>query len=703
VTPMTRAHASRLSLIGAALITAGMLQPSLAGAQAAARAAEKDAVVPLTDLVLFTSGVGFFQHEGTVEGNARMALTFSADQVNDLLKSLVLRDMDGGSIQSVTYSSRDPITRTLKSFSVDLTANTTLAGLLTQTRGEAVELVLPDKVTGTIISVERREEQQGEKGFIAGEFLNLNTQTGIRSIALSQIQGIRFLRKEIQDDLAQALQVLSSSHGIEKKTVVLHFTGSGKRRVRIGYILEAPVWKTSYRLVLAEKEGHLLQGWAMVENTSDTDWKAVSLALVSGRPITFVMDLYQPLYLQRPEVQLELYESLRPKTYQMAMGEPAPETEMMDEEAGFSAKRAEAPAAKSAPAPSMTRESARAPAGGAASSRDFAVNQGVSAMAQAGEVGSLFQYAIEKPVTLPRQQSALLPIVNETIAGERFSIYNESTHPKYPLNAVKLKNTSRLHLMQGPITVFDGGMYAGDAQITDLAAGGEQIISYAMDLDTEVEPLQGPAPETLVTVRISRGIFTYTNKATRERVYNMKNRGTKARTVLVEHPFAAEWTLVSPKDPLERARNVYRFAVPVAAGKTAKLTVTEERMVEQSVSVTSMQGSTIDFYVKSQVVSRSVKDALTKLLVLKQKLADTMDQRNRLETRVKDIGVDQDRIRANMDRLSQSSELYKKYVKTLTDQEEEISKLRDQIAQGRDLEASQRKDVETYILSIDVK
>ncbi|MBE3064838.1 MAG: hypothetical protein IMZ69_07455, partial [Spirochaetes bacterium] len=341
---MVRTSRSRLSLI-AALLIAGALLPLAAFSQAV----EKETVVPLTNLVLFTSGVGFFQHEGTVEGNARMELTFSADQVNDLLKSLVLRDMDGGSIQSVTYSSRDPITRTLKSFSIDLTTNPTLAALLTQTRGEAVELTLSERLTGTIISIERREGQAGAKGYFAGEYLNLNTQAGIRSIALSEIQGIRFLRKEIQDDLAQALQVLSSSHGIEKKKVVLHFTGSGRRRVRIGYILEAPVWKTSYRLVLGEKDSHLLQGWAMVENTSDADWKEVGLALVSGRPITFVMDLYQPLYLQRPEVQLELYESLRPKTYQMAMEQAVTET-VMDDEERYSAKRAEAPS-KSLAAP----------------------------------------------------------------------------------------------------------------------------------------------------------------------------------------------------------------------------------------------------------------------------------------------------------------------------------------------------------------
>jgi len=313
-----------------------------------AQAVEKDATVPLSGLVLFTSGVGYFQHDGTVDGNAKMELTFSSSQINDLLKSLVLRDLDGGTISSVTYSSRDPITRTLKGFSIDLTSSPTLASLLTQTRGEAIEVTMTggNKVTGAIISVEAREATAGSKGDFAGDFLNLSTDTGITSVALIDVQGIRFLRKEVQDDLAQALQVLSTSHGIEKKKLVLHFAGTGKRRVRIGYILESPVWKTSYRLVLGDTGQHLLQGWALVENTSDTDWKSVGLSLVSGRPITFTMDLYQPLYVQRPVVQLELYQSLLPRTNQMAMDEQASAEEYAAPAAQPSA--APAPAAKSA-------------------------------------------------------------------------------------------------------------------------------------------------------------------------------------------------------------------------------------------------------------------------------------------------------------------------------------------------------------------
>jgi hypothetical protein len=668
-----------------------------------AQTEEKDVTVPLTNLVLFTSGVGYFQHEGIVDGNARMELTFSSSQVNDLLKSLVLRDLDGGSVSSVTYSSRDPITRTLKSFAIDLTANPTLANLLAQTRGESIEATMTGgkTITGSIISVETREVQPGGRddaalrgGNVAEDFLNLSSSTGIVSLALQDVQGIRFLRKEVQDDLAQALQVLSSSHGIEKKKLVLHFAGSGKRRVRIGYILESPVWKTSYRLVLADSAQHLLQGWALVENTSDTDWRSVALSLVSGRPITFVMDLYQPLYVQRPEVQLELYQSLRPTTNQMAMDEDQAAPEM---------------APQAAPAPSMAKSAApsaqaraSASAAPARSSEELSLTQGVSAAATGAQLGDLFQYVIDKPVSLPRQQSAMLPILNQQVSGERFSLYNPNTDPRYPLIAVKLKNTSTLHLMQGPITVFDGGSYAGDAEITDMAPGAEQLITYALDLDTEVAPQQGASPVSLVSVKVSKGVFYYTNKQQREIDYGIKNRSTKNRTVLIEHPLQADWTLASPKEPTERTRDMYRFAVPVAAGKSASLAVIETRTVDQSVMLASMGGDQVAIYLRSPVVSQAVKTALQKLVTLQQKLSDTTSQRTRLEARINEITADQGRIRQNMDRLSQTSDLYKRYVKTLSDEEDELARIADNVAKLRDLEASQRKDVGDFIQSLEV-
>ena len=464
----------------------------------------------------------------------------------------------------------------------------------------------------------------------------------------------------------------------------------------VGYILESPVWKTSYRLVLGDKASHFLQGWALVENTTDGDWKNVALNLVSGRPITFTMDLYQPLYIQRPEVQLELYQSLVPKTNEMAMEETQADREQPEAEAAPSTPRsAAAPMAKSAQAPGARALLGLSGGGG------LALSQGVSSAAQAGQIGDLFQYSIEKPVTLPRQQSAMLPIINQQVSGERVSLYNEATQPKYPLNAVRLSNTSSLHLMQGPITVFDGGGYAGDAEISDLPPGGTQLVTYAIDLDTEVEAVPGPTPESLVSVKISRGVFYYTNKQQTERDYNVKNRGTKDRTVLIEHPYLPDWTLASPKEPAERTRDAYRFALPVSAGKEARLSVVQTRTVDQSVSLSTLSTDQVAFYVRSPVVSQAVKVALQKLAAFMRKVSDTASLRARREARVGEIAQDQARIRANMDRLAQTSELYKRYVKTLGDEEDELARLTDEIAKLRDLEAAQNKEAADFIQTVD--
>jgi hypothetical protein len=296
----------------------------------------------------------------------------------------------------------------------------------------------------------------------------------------------------------------------------------------------------------------------------------------------------------------------------------------------------------------------------------------------------------------------MLPILNQQVTGDRYSLYNVNTDPKYPLIAVKLKNASTLHLMQGPITVFDGGSYAGDAQITDLAPGAEQLVTYALDLDTEVAPSPGASPVSLVSVKISKGVFFATNKAQREMDYVIKNRGTRAKTVLIEHPLQSDWTLDTPRQPLEKTRDSYRFAVPVAAGKSATLAVIETKIISQTASLSSMGSDQVAIYVSSPVVSQAVKSALQKLVTLQAAVTDTVTQRSARESRVNEINNDQSRIRQNMDRLAQTSDLYRQYVKTLTDEETELAQLRSDIAKLRDQEAAQRRDLASFIQSVDV-
>ena len=285
--------------------------------------------------------------------------------------------------------------------------------------------------------------------------------------------------------------MLASSHDTQKKAVRLEFDGQGRRRVRVAYIDEAPVWKTSYRLALSEAAKPFLQGWAIVENTTDDDWENVRLSLISGRPISFTMDLYEPLYIKRPVVVSELYEALRPQVYDQEMG--------AERDRALGELKAEVPAPSRVPEVQAMRKSAPMAAPAPPAVR---LQQGVTAAAQTADAGELFQYAIKAPITLPRQKSALIPIVNGEVEGNKLSIYNQRVNARYPLNGFRLKNSTALHLLQGPITVFDGGIYAGDARIADLPPGQERLISYALDLKTEVET-QAPAEQVEVVAAAS--------------------------------------------------------------------------------------------------------------------------------------------------------------------------------------------------------
>jgi len=261
--------------------------------------------LPVKRVVLFTSGVGFFQREGEVSGDASVQLSFRTEQINDLLKSLVLQDFGGGKIAPIVFGSRDPIERALKSFAIDLTDNPPLSELLNRMRGVEAEITAPKEIQGVIVGVESHE-QKIKEDVIRIFILNLMTAQGLRSVPLEQVQQIRLLDAPLDNEFRTALKVLATSHDKQRKPVTLSFTGQGKRRVSVGYILEAPLWKTSYRLELSEKKPPFLQGWAIVENTTDDDWQAVNLTLVSGRPISFIMDLYQSLYVPRPTVVPEI-------------------------------------------------------------------------------------------------------------------------------------------------------------------------------------------------------------------------------------------------------------------------------------------------------------------------------------------------------------------------------------------------------------
>ncbi len=678
--------------------------------------AAKDAPIPVKRIVMFSSGVAFYERNGEVTGDATIDLKFNTRDINDLLKSMVLQDEGGGRVATVSYGSKDPITRALRTFSIDLTTNPTLADLLAQVRGEKIEIDSPSAITGTIVGIEKRTKPVGDKQSVEVSYLNLLTEEGLRSVPLDSVGRIKLSNPKLDAELRQALMVLAMGNTKDKKSVTLNFTGAGKRPVRVGYIQESPIWKTSYRLVLGEDKP-LLQGWAIVENTTEEDWQNVNLTLISGRPISFVMDLYQPLYIDRPEVKQELYASLRPRTYEQDLAGSNLDfkraAEQMDDRFKHLAD------AKGEGESLARRQLAAngAPAGGGfgARSRGAYVEQGgerqmdkarlaesLQTAAQASDVGEMFQYRIATPVTVARQKSAMLPIVNESVAADKISIYNPAVHAKHPLNGLKLTNSTDLHLMQGPITVFDDGSYAGDAQIQDLPPKTERIISYAMDLDTEVAPTSSGDPEQLVSVKIVKGTLHATRKYGRKQSYVVKNSGKKEKKVLIEYPLDTNWTLIEPKEATEKTRDQYRFAVKAEPGKPTNLEIREERTATQQIYVNNMDDGSIQYYINAKVVSDKVKAGLAEVIKRKQALGLLTAKRAELERQVTVIFDEQNRVRQNMAQLPKDSDLFRRYVTKFNEQEDKVEQLREQIKTALADEQVGRQALDKFIVELEL-
>lgn len=673
-------------------ITAGVLLMNSALAQ-------NRADLRVTRVAVFSSGVAYFECEATVRDGATAELSFRTAQINDIIKSLVVRDLGGGAVGVVSYPSQDPIEKTLKSFGVDLTAKPTLGQLLDQLRGEPVEISGSRNIKGTIVGIEKIKIA-GDKGVVEYDALNVLTDTGIQQLRLSELAGVRLTNEKVNAELSKALATLAKGHDADKRTILLNFEGKGERSVKVQYLLEAPIWKTTYRLALEETGKPFLQGWATVENATEEDWRDVRLSLVSGRPISFTMDLYSPIYIPRPREELELYASLRPPSYAGSIEKPVPAAAP-----GSPAPAKRAALGRRAPATPAAEEADMA-AGGELNSFGATAalrDSGVESAASAREAGELFEYAIKTPVSVARQNSAMLPIVNQEVAGEKVSIYNPATHAKHPLHGLQFTNSSGLNLMQGPVTVFDGQVYAGDAKLPDLKPDEKRLIAYALDLGVEVMVESASRPQEISSLRIVKGVLTHKNKLVDERNYTIKNKDRKDRTLLLEQVHSDDWKLVEPREPAERAAGLSRFKVVAPAGKTVAQKVIFEQLIDEHVALTSLNSDQIRYYLSARDISAKVKAALERVIQLKVALDEAVQQRTQRETESNEAVAEQARIRENLKVLQSGSDQYRRQEQKFGEADQRIEALRAQVGQMRLDEQKRRAELEAYLLSLELE
>ena len=719
---------------------------------------------PLRRVTLYKHGVGYFERQGKVNGDQQVTFLFDAAQMNDVLKSLVALDLgkgaNKGKISAVTFDSIKPVDKRLEEFgiSLDSTNAAGLTSLLGQLKGARVEVrVGPIPAAGVVAGIEKRARTQGAEKIETQELVLVSEGGELRSIPLDQIRGIKLLDAKLREDLEQYLSILQSTIHKNLRKLTISTTGQGERDLFISYVVEAPVWKTTYRVVLDAESKPFLQGWALVDNAQDEDWKDVTLSLVSGAPISFIQDLQQPRYKQRPVVGMPEDISVAPQIPQAAVNglnlvssDKGGAVEGMITDRGGSAiagatlriRRVGSNAEISSTADSDGRYRAQGLPQGLYSitiesqgfertivngvsvfagkttnnnvtleilsvpgpvivreplplnGRNFSnmlkiapgvamkkEDSGVEVDVETQDVGDLFEYRIAHPVTIKRNSSALIPILQNQIEGESVSLYNREALAQNPMSALYLNNTTGLTLESGSMTIIENGTYAGEALAGRIKPGEKRFITYAVDLGCRVSVKEDEEDQKVYRAEIVNGEFRLHYKQVKTTVYTLNNLTDRAKTVYIEQPYDKneKWQLVKTAEPAGTTEKYRRFKVVVAPRTTTQFSVSGELPESHTYLLTSITTNDIQVFVKSNYLTPEMKQSLEGVAELKSQIAAISREVAEKQTEISAITKDQERMRENLRALGKTDEekqLVQRYVAKIAQGEDQLERLR---------------------------
>jgi hypothetical protein len=659
--------------------------------------------LPLRRVILYSNGVAYFERRGTVTGRAEINLSFKQSQVDDVLKSLVVLDLGRGRVGAVSYNSSAPPSARLNEIPFSIEASTNgdaaggLAGVLEQFQGARVAVTAANRsLTGAVLTVgERQIPTEKDKPPVKTHTLVITTDSGeLQSFDLNDVRAIRLLDEGARQDITQFANASASARRRDAKTITVTSEGDGQREMVVSYTIAAPIWKTTYRVVLDPEGKPFFQGWAVVDNVSEEDWQDVSLSLVSGTPISFIHQIQKPLYRYRPVIPIPEDLSLNPQVHdssEVYASEGVPggvPGGVVGGIPGAAARRETAP-----PPPPPQQFGQR---------RDFSVAEnatgfskpetrisdvitsgesGVETAAIGGEVGELFEYRVEQPVTVRRDRSALIPILQTKMEGERVSVYNEAGRKDRPMHGVRLKNTSALTLEGGSMTVIDGDAYAGEALIERLKSNEQRFISFGLDLGALVTTKFKSERRPVFLVRAQKGVFEAHYHQTQKKTYAIINQTDKQRIVYIEHPYREGWKLSEEtQKPSSQTVNFYRFRVELKPRATFELPVIETQALMDTYQLANLTSRDVELFVTSNYIDAAMRAELEKLIELKLRIGKEHSRIEALDKESGEIGDDQKRLRENIATLKNTNEakqLVARYIAKAGEQEtrlEEIAK-----------------------------
>ena len=647
----------------------------------------------LKRVMLSSGGLGYFEYEATVDGNATLKLTVSLDQVDDVLKSLVVYD-DKGGVGGLSLPGREPLAQAFKDLPFDQHSLGSPAELLATLKGAEITVGGGRALAGRVVSVEEETVTlPGDKGTTKRTRVTLFTDRGLQQFILEDAENLQFSDASLRAKIGQALLAIQGNRAKDARTLELATRGQGKRTVRVAYIVEAPVWKASYRLTLpadAAAPRSALQGWAVVENLSGQDWKDVELTLVSGRPVAFRQALYNAYYVTRPEVPVEVAGRLMPgidrggvEADQRAksMPMPAPSQYRAQQERSVSA-----PAAAPPPPPAP-------------------VAAGAEPIA-ASDAATQVVFKFPRAVSVENGRTLSIPIIDQQVPALRLALYQADTAARNPLAAIRLTNDGESGLPPGIITIYERDKagyvaYVGDARLSGFPTGETRLLAYALDEKIVIERDMAQT-DHLSSGTIANGALRLSRVVRQTTVYRVRGPGKEARQLIVVQRRLPGWVLSKPDSKgVELSEGNYRIPFQLPGGEqTQTFEVVQEQTQQQEVRLVESAADQIRVYAQAREFDAKTRDALTKVLQLQQTVAEAQRKVTQVDGERQQIVQEQARLRDNLARVPANSDLQRRYLATLDKQETELEAIAKRRGEAEKGVETAREALRTYVASL---
>lgn len=671
--------------------------------------------LPLKRVVITTSGLALYEHSGTVTDNQDIDLSVRLDRVDDILKSLVVMD-DKGKLGGVALPGREPLSQAFRDLpftQADLKSPVTLLNAL---QGADVQIVTgKETLTGKLMNVVE-EKQHTENGDITRHRVTVLTSDGIRSALLESLDRLQFTDKTVQAQLERALGATFGNRIKDQRSLKITLNGEGERTVNMAYIQEAPLWKSSYRLILPEKTGDkaTLQGWAVMENTTGQDWNDVRVMLMSGSPVTYQQALYQSYYVPRPDLPVKVMDRILPRVdkgslrvVQDDVGAAGADNLLKNLENDPNARWRRIQSAKEgAPvaAPAMMAEASRIQV-----EQDYAPNLTLAqaVAAQGGETASQLTFAFPQAVTLPAGNTLMLPFISQDLPAEKLYVYQSETNPEHPLAAISLSNDTGNGLPPGILTLFDrkdGLVHVGDADMPMVPKGENRFISFALDTKTKIEMEQSDENRMGLFV-IVNGTLSQKVLTLRTTKYTIKAPEDEERLIVIELPKEDGWELQKPEGIIgepEKTSTHYRVKVKVDAGKTSVVSLTLRHDEMQAIALTDISPYELSSRIEAagRELPADLRKILEKVKDLRAVVYDAQMTLQRIQQDRDQITNDQARLRENLKTISSENDLGKRYLKEMNAQEDRLDALKNEQASAQDKYQNGMRALNEYLRSV---